>query len=90
MAFPMLELKFVAIVQSDYGTSFTARAYRVNDGGLDEQGHQRYARVLLRERTFSLPHRWPLNRILDEAWQRLLEWNAQTLQLPESRLICDL
>lgn len=91
MTFPLLELKFSSLHWTKGTTTIVARVYRVNDGGLDVNGNQQYARVLRRERTFVVPGYYTLEQVVAYARERLNDWNTDLgFNLPEGRVICNL
>lgn len=91
MTFPAAELKFTRIRWADDSTHITVRLYRVDDGGLDAQGQQVYARTIRLERHFVRPGYLSTATILAFAQQRLAELNVSLgLNWSADRLICSL
>lgn len=91
MTFPVAELKFSNIMRSATATTCLVRLYRVDDGGLDVNGNQLYARTLKRERPLRLDAGWDNARILTVARQKLSEWAIEEgFNLTPDRLICSL
>ena len=91
MTFPVAELKFSQIQRTDSATTLLVRLYRVDDGGLSQDGQQIYLRTLKRSRVVSLPPNISKATILAEARDRLTTWAAEEgFNLPPERLICTL
>lgn len=91
MIFPVAELKFSNIHRTAEATTLLVRLYRVDDGGLTEEGAQRYVRVLKRERTVTLAADIPVEAIVAAARQRLTLWAGELgYVLPDDRLVCAL
>ncbi len=91
MTFPLAELKFSNIHRTEEATTLLVRLYRVDDGGLGEDGRQQYLRTLKRERTVVLGPNISVQTILTEARTRLQAWALQLgFNLPDDRLICSL
>lgn len=89
--FPVVELKFTNILRFETGTSCLVRAYRVDDGGLDAEGHQIYLRTLRRERTIFTTRNPTDAQIVTFAREYLIAWALEFgFNLPDDRLICDL
>lgn len=91
MTFPMAELKFSRIINTPTVTRVLVRLYRVDDGGVDANGQQLYARTLKRERELTLDAGWDAPRILVVGRARLVEWaQEQGWNFSADRLICTL
>jgi hypothetical protein len=91
MIFPCAELKFTAIIRKASGTSLNVRLYRVDDGGLDDQGHQRYTRTLKRSRRAELDPDVTKAQLLAAARDKLQTWALEEgFNLPTDRLLCSL
>jgi hypothetical protein len=71
--------------------AFVVRVYRVDDGGLDQEGNQIYQRTLKLERSFDLPRNFTDAQIVAVARVKLTAWALELgFNLPEDRLICTL
>lgn len=91
MTFPSVELKFSSIQQTASATTLTVRLYRVDNGGLDAQGHQLYARTLLVTRTLTIPANATKQQMLAEGVARLAEWAVEFgFNVTQDRLLCSL
>lgn len=91
MVFPCAELKISSYLHTPAKTVCTLVLYRVDDGGLDVNGQQIYARTLKRRRTVTLDAGWDAPRILAAARERILTWaEEEGFNLPPERLICTL
>ena len=91
MIFPAAELKFSSIHRTAEATTLLVRLYRVDDGGLDADGQQQYARTLLRERTVTLGPNVTRAQVVAGARTRLQTWAEELgYTLPDDRLVCGL
>ena len=91
MTFPAAELKFTSIRWADDSTHITVRLYRVDNGGLDAQGQQIYARTIRVERTYVRTGYISTAAILAYAKARLADLNVSLgLNWSADRLICTL
>lgn len=91
LVLPAAELKVTGILKTESGITISTRVFRLDDGGLDEDGNQLYARTLKFERTFTVPPHWTKQQILDAAIERLKLWAIQAgFNLPPDRRVCSL
>lgn len=91
MVFPFPEIKFANIVRTPTKTLATVRLYRVDDGGLDAEGHQRFLRTLKRERELVLDAGWTDDRLVTTASQKFAEWASELgFAAVADRLVCTL
>lgn len=91
MTFPAAELKFTTIRWADDSTHISVRLYRLDDGGLDANGQQLYARTVRLERTYVRSGYLNTTTILAYAQARLAELNVSLgLNWSADRLICSL
>ena len=88
--FPLAEVKFGSIERGLF-TRIHARVYRVDDGGLDADGNQLYARTLWADKTFIIPYDATPADIITAARARLdAALAALGISLPENRIIVNL
>lgn len=91
MIFPVAELKFSNIHRTAEATTLLVRLYRVDDGGLDQDGQQQYLRTQLRERTVILAPDVTKAQVVAGARTRLQAWAVELgYNLPDERLVCGL
>lgn len=91
MTFPCIELKFSSILRTPTRTIVEVRLYRVDDGGLDDQGQQIYVRTLKRQRVLNLDAGWDDARLRVTGRAKVLEYALEEgFNLTDDRLICNL
>lgn len=89
MTFPCVELKFSSVLRTGTSTTCVVRLYRVDDGGLDADGHQQYVRTLKRQRTLTLDAGWDHARLLTVGREKVQAWAIEErFALPDDRLLC--
>ena len=88
LTFPCIELKVSQVVRTPSSTTALVRLYRVDDGGLDQEGRQLYTRTLKRERLLKLDAGWDEPRLLTTAREKVKAWALEEgFNLPDDRLL---